>query len=156
MSQKSGAAQYGQPSGRGIFFPSANISEIRPKDQIKKDFHESFIDSHPFYFFFFLFSQLPMANVSSLFDSGGVFTPFSPEHHGKSLLKVIFSDLCSLATCWSCQQLALLLKEVLCWCLGGGGGEYGSSLLLKTHLLRSQTCKCWHTHAPCELCHWFR
>lgn len=103
MSQKSGAAQYGQPSGRGIFFPSANISEIRPKDQIKKDFHESFIDSHPFFFSFFflsLFSQLLMANVSSLFDSGGGFTPFSPEHYGKSLLRVIVSDfLCSLATC---------------------------------------------------------
>ena len=136
----------------GFFFPSANIFEIRPKDQIKKDFDESFIDSPP-PFFPLSFSLLPIANVRSSFDSGGDFTPFSPERYGKSLLQVIFSDtLCSLPTCRLCRQLALLLKEVLCEVLGG----YRCSLMLKTHLLRSQTCKCCHTHAPCELGHWFQ
>lgn len=128
MSQKSGAAQYGQPSGRGIFFPSANISEIRPKDQIKKDFHEGFIDSQPFLFPPPpLFSPLPIASVSSSFDSGGVFTPFSPKLYGKSLLRIIFSYsqrsyilylLIVAATCFIAQGSAV-------WSLGRIWGQFG-------------------------------
>lgn len=111
MSQKSGAAQYGQPSGRGIFFPLANTSEIRPKEQIKKDFHESFIDllfSPPSFC-----SPFPIANISSSLDSDGIFTLFSAKHYGKLLLRVIFSGtLCSLPTCWLCDLFYCLRK---CW-----------------------------------------
>lgn len=103
----------------GFFFPLASTSEIRPKEQIKKDFHESFIDS---LFFSSLFSPFPIANISSLLDSGGIFTLFSAKHYAK-LLRVIFSDtLCSLPTCWLCDLFYCLKKR---WVkFGRNGGQF--------------------------------
>lgn len=111
MSQKSGAAQYGQPSGRGIFSPLANTSEIRPKEQIKKYFHESFIDSLFFSLPFSLYFQLRMLILHLALVA---FLPFfSAKQYGKLLFRVIFSGtLSSWPTCWLCDLFYCLRK---CW-----------------------------------------